>query len=68
MKIVQKRLGHKDIQTTLNLNSHITEEDDKINLCNLVTKWSLLFSRDKKGKESSIPCRTSVSGKASKWT
>lgn len=29
MKIVQKRLGHKDIQTTLNLYSHITEEDDK---------------------------------------
>jgi integrase len=29
MKVVQKRLGHKDIQTTLNLYSHVTEEDDK---------------------------------------
>ncbi|GAA0444827.1 MAG: tyrosine-type recombinase/integrase [Bacillota bacterium] len=29
VKVVQKRLGHKNIQTTLNLYSHITEEDDK---------------------------------------
>lgn len=29
MKTVQKRLGHKNIKTTLNLYSHVTEEDDK---------------------------------------
>lgn len=29
MKIVQKRLGHKDIRTTLNMYSHITTEDEQ---------------------------------------
>ncbi|MGG0891653.1 site-specific integrase [Cytobacillus horneckiae] len=29
MKVVQKRLGHKNIKTTLNTYSHITEKDDK---------------------------------------
>lgn len=29
MKTVQKRLGHKDIKTTMKFYSHITEEDDK---------------------------------------
>lgn len=29
MKVVQKRLGHKNIKTTLNMYAHITDEDDK---------------------------------------
>ncbi|WP_166462357.1 tyrosine-type recombinase/integrase [Psychrobacillus vulpis] len=29
MKVIQKRLGHKDIKTTLNMYSHINEDDDK---------------------------------------
>ncbi|MGM8212725.1 tyrosine-type recombinase/integrase [Virgibacillus sp. W0430] len=29
MKIIQKRLGHKNIKTTLNLYSHVTEKDDE---------------------------------------
>jgi len=29
MKIVQKRLGHKYIRTTLNMYSHITTEDEQ---------------------------------------
>ena len=29
MKIVQKRLGHKDIRTTLNMYSHITTADEQ---------------------------------------
>lgn len=29
MKVVQKRLGHKDIKTTYNFYSHVTEKDDK---------------------------------------
>ncbi|MFO1445587.1 tyrosine-type recombinase/integrase [Bacillus sp. Bva_UNVM-123] len=29
MKIVQKRLGHKNIKTTLNTYSHVTEKDDE---------------------------------------
>lgn len=29
MKTVQKRLGHKDIKTTLKFYSHVTEEDDR---------------------------------------
>src|SRR5690625_2767924 len=29
MKTIQKRLGHKDIKTTLKFYSHVTEEDDK---------------------------------------
>ena len=29
MKILQNRLGHKDIRTTLNVYSHITEKDDE---------------------------------------
>lgn len=29
MKVVQKRLGHKDISTTLNIYSHVTKNDDK---------------------------------------
>lgn len=28
IKVIQKRLGHKDIKTTLNLYSHVTEQDD----------------------------------------
>ncbi len=28
MKLIQKRLGHKDIKTTMNMYSHVTEEDD----------------------------------------
>lgn len=29
-KVIQKRLGHKDIKTTLNIYSHVTEKDDEI--------------------------------------
>jgi len=29
MKVVQKRLGHKDIKTTMNVYSHVTEKDDE---------------------------------------
>lgn len=29
MKVIQKRLGHKNIKTTLNLYSHVTEKDDE---------------------------------------
>lgn len=29
MKVVQKRLGHKNIKTTMNIYSHITEKDDE---------------------------------------
>ncbi|WP_440898068.1 site-specific integrase [Amphibacillus sp. Q70] len=29
MKTVQKRLGHKNIKTTLNLYSHVTDQDDE---------------------------------------
>ena len=29
MKVLQKRLGHKNIKTTLNIYSHITEKDDE---------------------------------------
>lgn len=29
MKVVQMRLGHKDISTTLNIYSHVTKNDDK---------------------------------------
>lgn len=29
MKTVQKRLGHKDIKTTMSFYSHVTEEDDQ---------------------------------------
>src|SRR5690625_18094 len=29
MKVVQKRLGHKDIKTTMKFYSHVTEEDDR---------------------------------------
>ena len=29
MKVVQQRLGHKDIQTTLNIYSHVTKKDDE---------------------------------------
>lgn len=29
MKTVQKRLGHKDIKTTMNLYSHVSEQDDE---------------------------------------
>lgn len=29
MKVLQKRLGHKNIKTTLNVYSHITEKDDE---------------------------------------
>jgi len=29
MKIVQQRLGHKDIKTTLNIYSHVTKKDDE---------------------------------------
>ncbi|RST59677.1 site-specific integrase [Siminovitchia terrae] len=29
MKVVQKRLGHKNIKTTLNIYSHVTEKDDE---------------------------------------
>ncbi len=28
IKVIQKRLGHKDIKTTLNLYAHVTEKDD----------------------------------------
>ena len=29
MKIVQERLGHRNIKTTLNIYSHITQKDDE---------------------------------------
>jgi integrase len=29
MKVVQQRLGHKDIKTTLNIYSHVTKKDDE---------------------------------------
>lgn len=29
MKVIQKRLGHKDINMTLNMYSHLNEDDDK---------------------------------------
>lgn len=29
MKVVQKRLGHKNIKTTMNIYSHVTEKDDE---------------------------------------
>lgn len=29
MKVLQKRLGHKDIKTTMNVYSHVTEKDDE---------------------------------------
>lgn len=29
IKVIQKRLGHRDIRTTLNTYSHVTEEDDR---------------------------------------
>lgn len=29
MKVIQKRLGHKDISMTLNMYSHLNEDDDK---------------------------------------
>lgn len=29
MKVIQKRLGHKNIKTTLNLYSHVSEKDDE---------------------------------------
>lgn len=29
MKVVQQRLGHKDIKTTMNVYSHVTEKDDE---------------------------------------
>ena len=29
MKIIQKRLGHRDIKTTLNMYSHINQDDDR---------------------------------------
>lgn len=28
IKVIQKRLGHKDVKTTLNLYSHVIEQDD----------------------------------------
>lgn len=30
IRTLQKRLGHKDISTTLNLYSHVSEKDDKV--------------------------------------
>src|SRR5690606_410641 len=29
MKVLQKRLGHKDIKTSLNIYSHVTNKDDQ---------------------------------------
>ncbi|WP_342577738.1 site-specific integrase [Psychrobacillus sp. FSL K6-2843] len=47
MKVIQKRLGHTDIKTTLNMYSHINEDDDK----DASTTFDKLFLDDKKDEK-----------------